>query len=100
MLTLDDIYTIECNDEADINEQCEAIQRAVNGGAWGLQGSYGRTMMDAIKAGRCLLGTKGFKDYYGNYVPSRTEVLAGTKGSYQFVCEQCGQEWADFMAEV
>ncbi len=61
------------------------IQRAINGGLWSLQGSYGRTMMQAISDGWCLLGNQSFNDYYGNRIPSRTEVKEGTKGSPQFV---------------
>ena len=62
------------------------FQELVNSGqAWNLQGSYGRTAMDLIRAGKIMLGKKGHKDYYGNYVPSRHEVQAGTKGSAEFV---------------
>ena len=55
MLTLNDIETIE--NGADTEEDYFlSIQSAINGGAWALQGSYGRAMMDAIKGGQCLLG--------------------------------------------
>ena len=76
------------------------MQRAINGGAWGLQGSYGRAMMDAISAGLCMLGRDQARDYYGNTIPSRDDVKAGTKGSYQFVVDERGQEWADLMLEA
>lgn len=60
-------------------------QRLINSGdAWKLEGSVGRACMALIKAGYCMLGLKGHKDYYGNYVPSRFEVKAGTKGSRKY----------------
>ena len=42
------------------------------------------TAMDLIEAGHCVLGEEGHRDYYGNYVPSRYEVEAGTKGSVEY----------------
>jgi hypothetical protein len=97
MFTLNDINTIECDEEASMEEYYLAIQRAINSGMWGLQGSYGRTMMDAISAGLCMLGHNRATDYYGNMIPSRDDVQAGTKGSYDFVAEERGQDWADMM---
>jgi hypothetical protein len=67
---------------------------------WGLQGSYGREMMNAISAGLCLLGHNDARDYYGNHIPSRDQVQAGTKGSYDFVAAERGEDWADMMAEA
>jgi hypothetical protein len=100
MMTLNDINTIECDEEATEEEYYLAVQRAINGGMWGLQGSYGRTMMDAISSGLCMLGHNRATDYYGNTIPSRDDVKAGTKGSYDFVAEERGQDWADMMAEA
>lgn len=100
MLTLNDINTIESDDEISELEYYAAIQRAINGGMWGLQGSYGRTMMDAISSGHCMLGTKSARDYYGNGIPSREDVKPGTKGSYDFVIDNMGLEWARSMAEA
>lgn len=100
MLTLDDINTIENDQEASEVEYYQAIQRAINAGSWGLQGSYGRAMMDAIKSGHCLLGVKDYTDYYGNHVPSRDQVVNGTVGSMQFVIDQMGADWADAMGSV
>ena len=66
-------------------ERIEALQELINSGmAWTLQGSTGRAAMDAIEAGLCILGETGHRDYYGNYVPSRHEVKAGTKGSVEY----------------
>jgi hypothetical protein len=75
-----------------------SVQRAINSGMWGLQGSYGRTMMQAIENGQCMLGANSARDYYGNRIPSRTEVQQGTKGSYDFVLAAMGEEWANEMA--
>ncbi len=61
-------------------------QELVNSGrAWILEGSVGRSCMEAINSGAVLLGEEGHRDYWGNYVPSRHEVKAGTKGSPEFV---------------
>ena len=56
-----------------------------SGLAWKLEGSIGRQCMDLIDAGVCTLGPVGFRDYWGNYVPSKFEVKPGTKGSQEFV---------------
>ncbi len=93
MFDLQDINNIESNEEVSELDYYISIQRAINSGMWGLQGSYGRTMMDAISSGRCLLGKTGARDYYGNYIPSRDEVKEGTKGSISFVEECSGGEW-------
>jgi hypothetical protein len=100
MITLHDINVIEGEDETSEAEYYEAIQRSINAGMWGLQGSYGRTMMDAIKSGHCLLGQNDAHDYWGTHIPSRDQVQAGTKGSYDFVAEHCGEDWAQHMSEV
>jgi hypothetical protein len=94
MLTLNDINTIECDDEATELDYYLGLQRAINSGMWGLQGSYGRAMMRAIESGHCMLGTKSARDYYGNGIPSRNDVQPGTKGSYDFVIDNMGLEWA------
>jgi len=101
MMTLNDIDTIEgYNEEATEEDYYFAIQQAINSGMWGLQGSYGRAMMDAISSGHCLLGRDQARDYYGNTIPSRDDVKQGTKGSYVFVVNQNGLEWANLMLEA
>jgi hypothetical protein len=97
MLTLNDIHTIETDEDASELEYYTSIQRAINAGMWSMQGSYGRAMMDAIRAGRCMLGPNVAHDYWGSRIPARYEVKAGTKGSYEFVVEAMGQDWADIM---
>jgi hypothetical protein len=69
-------------------EYIENMQELINTGmAWKLEGSVGRSAMDLIESGHCMLGEEGHRDYWGNYVPSRYEVQAGTKGSAEY-CEQ------------
>jgi hypothetical protein len=93
-----DIMTIECEHEVETEmDYYAAMQRTINAGTWGLQGSFGRAMMDAISSGQCLLGTSDARDYYGNHIPSRDQVKDGTKGSRSFVVEAMGEEWATHM---
>ena len=70
------------------------------GQGWRLEGSFGRALYAAIEDGANALGKVGVRDYYGNYVPSRTEVKAGTKGSLEFVEAQSGEDWAKAIAAV
>lgn len=100
MLTLNDINNIEFDEEVSEAEYYESIQRAINAGAWSFQGSYGRAMMDAINAGKCLLGLKPAHDYWGNAIPSRLQVKEYTKGSWDYVKEHSGMVWANKMAGV
>ena len=55
-----------------------------NGMAWKMEGSVGRMCMDAIQSGYAMLGEKSHRDYYGNIIPSRYEVQAGTPGSPEY----------------
>ena len=97
MFDLNDVNTIESDEEVSEMDYFLSIQRAINSGMWGLQGSYGRTMMDAISSGRCLLGPNAARDYYGNVIPSRDDVKQGTKGSIGFVEAAMGGEWLSEM---
>jgi len=97
----EDVMTIDNADGHEADSQMEymlAMQRTINAGNWSLQGSFGRAMMDAITEGYCLLGRNAARDYYGNRIPSREEVVDGTKGSYGYVVEHKGKAWADAMA--
>ena len=94
-MTLSQILKFEGEVDCDELDYYANMQQLINGGtAWSFQGSYGRSMMDAITAGRCMLGEQPARDYYGNRIPSRHEVKAGTKGSRQYVVEACGEDWA------
>ena len=81
----DDLVNLISAYEGGIQSEEDTIamfQRLINDGTvWQLQGSYGRLAMDLLAAGLCELGEKGYRDYWGNYVPSRYEVTPGTKGA-------------------
>lgn len=63
-----------------------AMQRRINDGSiWRLEGSAGRAAMELIESGACALGPNDCHDYWGNHVPSRSQVQEGTKGSVGFV---------------
>ncbi len=84
MENVDNIIDFE-NGEQEQDETIAMFQRMINDGtAWRMQGSYGRQAMALIESGQCILGEVGHRDYYGNYVPSRTEVKPGTKGSVEY----------------
>ena len=103
MLTLNDVELIENYGSArgETIAYVEGLQRAVNDGtAWKLQGSIGRTLMDAINAGVVLLGRGSSRDYYGNVIPSRWDVEPGTKGSFEYVAERNGEGYAHSLAEL
>jgi hypothetical protein len=71
----------------------EWMQNAINSGlAWKLEGSVGRQAMEYLEIGVCMLPKVAKFDYYGNRVPSRDEVKAGTKGSYAL----CREYWMNF----
>lgn len=94
-------YEVLENGDGTEEDYAVAMQQAINGGvAWKFQGSVGRDMMAALEAGICMLGKTGAADYYGNYIPSRDQVQEGTKGSYQYVAEKMGAEYADMMAAL
>ena len=100
MITLNDIDNIE-NEEASEEDYYYSLQKAINSGsAWSFQGSYGRAMMDAIKAGYCMLGRNQARDYYGNTIPSRDDVKPGTQGSYEYVIKCAGLGHAENMLEA
>lgn len=77
-----------------VDEETDALnmQKLISSGdVWSLQGSYGRSAMEYLEAGICMLGKEPKQDYYGNRVPSRTEVEAGSKGS-EALCKQSHPE--------
>lgn len=78
----------------------EALQRMINAGQWSLQGSMGRAMMAAIESGDCMLGKQRARDYWGNTIPARTDVEAGTKGSFDFVANTHDTDYANHVANL
>ena len=84
------------DEDATADEQVEAYQALIDSGsAWRLEGHVGRTAMQLIENGDCILGEEGHSDYYGNYVPSRTEVEPGTKGSIEYARERQPERWPE-----
>ena len=78
---------LEYDETASEEDEIRSLQHLVNTGQWSWPGRTGRSMMDAIESGLVALGTESATDYYGNRIPSRFEVEAGTKGSVEFVEE-------------
>ena len=67
-----------------INHGYDELQKFIdNGMAWTLEGSYGRAAMAALESGACVLPLKAYNDAYGNHVPSRDMLQAGTKGTLE-----------------
>jgi hypothetical protein len=61
------------------------MQLLINSGqVWLMEGSMGRSAMALIESGDCILGEESHCDYWGNHIPSRTEVKSGTKGSIEY----------------
>lgn len=95
MPSADTIVALE-NGELSPLEAAVAMQIMINSGqVWRLQGSYGRSAMDAIKAGDCMLGEEEREDYWGNPVPPRAHIKQGTPGSREHVVARHGEEWAE-----
>ena len=60
------------------------MQDMINSGlVWHMEGTMGRNASDLLEQGACMLPTVPRKDYWGNTVPARTMLKAGTKGTYQ-----------------
>jgi hypothetical protein len=88
-------------DGEDLLEQAKAVQAMINSGScWSMEGSVGRQMMSFISSGLCLLGTERARDYWGNVIPSRDDVKSGTKGSFDFVANARGEDWAQSMVGI
>ena len=73
------------SDDATEDEYLDALQELVNNGqAWRLEGAVGRAANDALEAKLIGLGEQPHFDYWGNRVPSRYEVVEGTKGHAEY----------------
>lgn len=99
--TYNDVVNVIENGEGDETEQALAMQHQINSGSiWKFQGSMGRAAMNALRSGVCILGRDRAIDAYGNAVPSRDDVKAGTTGSYELTRQFHGEEYADMLAAV
>lgn len=91
----------EYYDAEGMEEYYEALQRRINDGSiWSFEGSAGRAAMAALKEGYCMLGNEPRRDYWGNRIPSRHEIQAGSFGSPEYVREHQGQMWIDIISEA
>ncbi len=53
------------------------------GDAWKTEGHIGRSAMSALESGACFLPDKVHFDAYGNKVPARSMLKAGSKGTLE-----------------
>lgn len=84
------------DEETSYADYIEQQQRLINSGTvWKLEGSAGREAMRLIDAGECMLGEVGHRDYWGGYIPGRTEVVEGTRGSRTYCEQHCSAEAAE-----
>ena len=73
-------------EDATADETIEVYQFLIdNGQVWLMEGSVGRTASRLIEDGICTLGPRRVKDYWGNTIPGRYDVVPGTKGSLEYV---------------
>lgn len=83
-------------EDATFDEQVEAYQAMIDSGScWTMDGHTGRTAMQLIEEGHCILGESDHRDYWGNHVPSRTQVEPGTKGSIEYARERQPERWSE-----
>ena len=73
----------------DFEEHRAHFQALINNGmVWKMEGSMGREAMNLIREGACVLGHESFRDYWGNLVGSRYDVVEGTMGSEEYAIER------------
>lgn len=61
----------------------DSIQKRIDDGSiWKFEGSIGRSAMNLLEQGVCILPTERTNDYYGNTIPSRYDIKSNTKGSF------------------
>lgn len=101
-MSVNDMMIVTGNEDASSElEWALALQRQINNGTvWHFEGAVGRAAMAAIENGLVMVGEKPHSDYYQNTVPSRSMLLAGSQGTYEFVKERKGQEWADALLKA
>ena len=70
----------------------DGTQAMINSGdCWNLEGSVGRHAANLLEIGVCMLPKKARNDYYGNRIPSREELIPGSKGTYL----NCKRFWSN-----
>jgi len=79
-----DELTIEQISELQKRYGVDSLQSLINNGqAWLREGFTGRQAMASLESGACMLPEEEHQDFYGNTVPSRTSLKAGTKGTLE-----------------
>jgi len=81
---MDNIDDIIAYEDGSLSEEAEVkmFQEMISSGTvWRKQGAYGRRAMQLLRDGLCELGEQRFTDAYGNVVPSKYDVKAGTTGA-------------------
>ena len=74
--------TIEQITELQAEYGLTDLQKFIDtGDAWITEGHIGRTAMSALEQGACLLPETQHTDAYGSIVPSRLDLMPGTKGT-------------------
>ena len=77
------------------------LQTLINSGVvWHLEGHLGRSAMDALTVGDCMLPERSFHDYWGGIVPSRHDLKPGTKGTEELVEEVHGRRYLNNLRRV
>ena len=76
---------VEAGDGDDWEYGAPAVmQRLLDQGiAFHMEGSCGRQAMDYLAEGICFLPDRESKDYYGNRIPARGQLEAGSKGTLE-----------------
>jgi hypothetical protein len=60
------------------------MQEMINSGqVWKMEGSMGHEALVMLEMGACMFPKNPQKDFYGNRVPSRHDLKAGTKGTFK-----------------
>ena len=60
------------------------MQKLIDSGeCWKFEGAFGRSAMNMLENGVCLLSEEITQDYYGNIIPSRSDVKEGSIGSLE-----------------
>ncbi len=72
---------LETATEEDIKEVAKYQELITTGAAWRFKGSVGQSAMTLLRSGICELGEKGHRDFWGNYIPSKSEVRPNTMGA-------------------
>ncbi len=75
-------------------------QKSINfGDVWNSAGSIGRNAHRMMEIGLCLNAPEKAKDYYGNVIPSRSDVIGGP-GSLPFVKAMMGEKYLAWIANI